>query len=263
MSSLSQLLAPVRAHLAASLWAFDFDGTLAPIVARPQDARPAPGAVEALVALAPRVRRLAVITGRPALTVVELGGLERVPGLVVLGHYGLQRWDNGVLSTPAPAPGVSVVRTKLPALLPPGATIEDKEHSVVVHTRQAADAAGGLAALEQPVRQLAAEHGLEVVPGRFVWELRPPGVDKGAALRSLVAQAEPAHVVVAGDDLGDLPMFTAAASLPVPAVRIAVVTAGSAPEVAAAADVTVSSPSALVAALHAVVALDQQEPLDL
>ena len=59
-----------------ALVAADFDGTLAPIVARPQDARPHPGALAALTALAGAVGTVAVITGRPAADAVALGGLE-------------------------------------------------------------------------------------------------------------------------------------------------------------------------------------------
>lgn len=236
-------LEPVRSRLADALVALDFDGTLAPIVARPEDARPAPGVLDALVALAPRVRRLAIVTGRPATSVVGMGGLEAVPDLVVCGHYGLERWFGGALTSPPPAAGVDVVRRELPPL-PPGATVEDKHHSIVVHTRGTADPAGDLAELEAPLRRLADRTGLEVVGGRYVWELRPPGVDKGGALRSLAADVAPGAVLVAGDDLGDLPMFAAAGDLGVPAVRVAVRSAGADPRVAAAADVAVDGPEA-------------------
>src|SRR5262249_17745854 len=73
----------------------DFGGTVAPMVAGPGEARGDPGAVGALRALAGVVGTLAVITGRPAAEAVELGGFEGVPGLIVLGHYGLERWEGG------------------------------------------------------------------------------------------------------------------------------------------------------------------------
>ncbi|HVV30169.1 MAG TPA: trehalose-phosphatase [Mycobacteriales bacterium] len=249
MLVVTDVLAPIRPVLSRAVVALDFDGTLAPIVARPQDARPASGAVELLVRLAPRVQQLAVVTGRPALTAVELGGLDRVPDLIVLGHYGMQRWQRGALHSPPPAPGVAAVRDALAAMLPPGGTLEDKVHSVVLHTRGCGDPEAELARVEPGVRALAAAHGLEVVGGRAVWELRPPGVDKGQALRALAADVPPAGVLVAGDDIGDLPLFAAAAGLGVPVVRIAVLGADVAPEVAAAADASVDGPSGLVALL--------------
>ncbi len=90
------VLAALRADPASAVVALDYDGTLSPVVQRPSDAVPAPGAADALRALAPRVRTLALVTGRPADVVVELGSLTDVPGLVVLGQYGLQRWSDGV-----------------------------------------------------------------------------------------------------------------------------------------------------------------------
>ncbi len=242
----------VRRHLADALIAVDFDGTLSAIEARPEDARPVPGAVDALVAVASRCRRLAVITGRPAAVVVELGGLDVVPGLVVLGHYGLQRWSEGELTTPAPVEGIAVARAGMPPL-PDGARLEDKDHSLVVHTRGAADPDAAYAMLEAPLRALAQVAGLDLDPGRYVWELRPPGVDKGSALRALAASLSPAAVLVAGDDLGDLPMFAAASTLGVPCARVAVRSAGADPAVAAAADLTVDGPAALVALLTSLV----------
>lgn len=244
------MLAPIRATLDRALLAFDFDGTFAPIVSRPEDARPAAGAVALLHRLATRAGHLAIITGRPAPTILELAELRGVPRLTILGHYGLQRWTDGRLSSPDPLPGVAVARAALPGLIPAGARIEDKAHSVVVHTRGLPDPDAALRALAAPLAALAAENGLEVVPGRAVLELRPPGVDKGGALEALVAQLEPASLLVAGDDLGDLPLFAAAGRQAIPVVRIAVVSPGAAPEVAAAADLSVDGPDALVALLE-------------
>ncbi|WP_246456295.1 trehalose-phosphatase [Nocardioides mesophilus] len=61
-----------------ALVGLDFDGTLAPIVEDPDRARIHPDGPEVLVELASRVRAVAVITGRPARQVVELGRLEEV-----------------------------------------------------------------------------------------------------------------------------------------------------------------------------------------
>jgi trehalose 6-phosphate phosphatase len=238
----------VRARLGDALVVLDFDGTLAPIVPRPQDARPADGTVDALVALASRVRRLAVVTGRPATVVVELGALARVPGLVVYGHYGLQRWSGGRLVTPEPDPAVAEAGRRLPAL-PPGAAVEDKEHSLVVHLRACEDPVAATVAAYPGLVALATELDLELVGGRFVWELRPRGIDKGGALRALLADTQPSALLVAGDDVGDLPMFAAAAVAGIPAVRVAVLGADADPTVAAAADLTVADPAALVALL--------------
>lgn len=257
-------LAAVLADPARAVVAVDFDGTLAPIVERPEDARPAAGAVEALATLAASVGRLAVVTGRGAEDVVRLGGLERVRGLRVLGHYGLEQWTDGALTSPSPSPAVDEVRRRLPELLataPDGVHVEDKKHSVVVHTRPAADPAAALADLAPRLQALADEAGLETVPGRFVVELRPNGVDKGGALRALVSSYDARSVLYVGDDLGDLAAFDAVESLRrdsgVPGVTVASVDPAlddSPRELAARADLVLAGPTAVVAWLTALAA---------
>jgi trehalose 6-phosphate phosphatase len=209
-------VAALLADPRSALVALDFDGTLAPIVERPQDARLAVGGYDVLQSLASRIGQLAVISGRAADEVVALGGLDGLAGLRVLGHYGLQRWHSGTLESPPPAPGVDQARQALPALLadaPSGVYVEDKQHSLAVHTRPAGNPQQALDDIGPALHRLAAETGLEAVPGRYVLELRPPGVDKGTALRDLVAEIGAATVIYIGDDLGDLPAFRAVADL--------------------------------------------------
>ena len=245
------LLDDLRSRLADAVVALDYDGTLAPIVARPSDAVPAPGAVEVLQALAPRVRALALVTGRPADVVVELGGLHAVPGLVVLGQYGAQRWSGGDVSSPPELPDVAAAREALPPVLAAeGAELEDKGLSLVVHTRRCADPAGALERLEEPVRGAAG--GLEVHRGRMVLELRPAGYDKRAALLSL-CDPLPGAVLFAGDDLGDLPAYDAVDELR--AAGVVGLTVCSASDEGPAslrerADVVVDGPAGVVALLR-------------
>jgi trehalose 6-phosphate phosphatase len=205
-------LAAVLARPESAVVAVDFDGTLAPIVTLPEDARPVRGAVEALRALAGRTAAVAVVSGRAAGELVALAGLDTVPGLRVLGHYGLEEWYDGELRSPDPLPAIEEARMLLRPLLaraPAGVHVEDKRHSLVVHTRPAADPAGTLGRLTPALEHLAAELGLEAVPGRMVLELRPHGVDKGVAVRRLLAECAASAVLYVGDDLGDLAAFAA------------------------------------------------------
>ena len=205
--------APGRALIAA-----DYDGTLAPIVADPAQARPHPGAVPALRALASRAGTVAVITGRPALAAVELGGLRGVPGLIVLGHYGRERWESGTLTAPPVPPGVAAAREQLPGVLaaagaPEGTWTEDKADALAVHTRRTAEPGPALDRLRGPLSALAERTGLAVEPGRMVIELRPPGSDKGQTLVNLVNERTASCLMYCGDDLGDVPAFQAVARL--------------------------------------------------
>lgn len=190
------------------LVALDYDGTLAPIVPRPEDAVAQPGIVEALVGLAEKGVQIAVITGRPVQAALSLGGLEAVPRLVILGHYGLERWQDGEVTSPEVGPGVAIARSRLleyVASHDEGMTVEDKHHSVALHTRNAADPTASFEAASPMAADLADECDLELVPGRFVLELRPAGIDKGGALESVVADIGARALLFAGDDLGDLP----------------------------------------------------------
>lgn len=240
-----------------ALIALDFDGTLAPIVADPEQARAHPDALPALARLADRVAMIAVITGRPAETAVRLAGFAGHPGLgglTVLGAYGAERWDaaTGELHRPPQHLGIVASRAELPALLgDTGAAVEDKGNALAVHTRRAPDPEGAFTALRAPLAGLAARLGLALEPGRFVLELRPPGMDKGAALKGLAEETGAASVLYAGDDLGDLAAFAAVADLGGAGVAGLRVCSGSAEvtELTAATDLTVEGPEGMAAFL--------------
>jgi trehalose 6-phosphate phosphatase len=243
--------------------AFDFDGTLAPIVPDPEQARAHPDAVPALAALAPRVASVAVVTGRPAGVAVRYGGFAGVPGLdhlVVLGHYGAERWDavSGTVRAPAPHPGVAAVRAELPGFLDgigawQGSWIEEKGRAVAVHTRRAQDPQAAFESLREPLARLAQRHGLIVEPGRMVLELRPPGMDKGVALGEYVHDVGAESVMYCGDDLGDLPAFAAVDKLRSEGVPGLLVCSGSTEvtELADRSDLVVDGPEGVVHLLTA------------
>lgn len=233
---------------AGSLVALDYDGTLAPVVARPEEAVPEAGALDALVALAGTVGQLALITGRPCDVVVQLAGVDVVPGLVVLGQYGVERWEAGVVQGELPLAGVASARARLPGLIDEaGVQVEDKGRSLVVHVRQTADPEQTLERLRAPLASLAAEVGLELHLGRLVLELRPPGFDKGRALTELALRRS--AVLFAGDDRGDLAAFDAADRLRAqgtPALLVCSDSAETPPELRARADLVVAGPPGVV-----------------
>ncbi|MFB7053893.1 trehalose-phosphatase [Streptomyces vinaceus] len=249
-----------------SVVALDFDGTLAEIVPDPDQARAHQGAVPALSALAPEVASVAVITGRPAGVAVRYGGFAGAAGLehlVVLGHYGAERWDalTGIVHAPAEHPGVAAVRAELPGFLDSigawrGTWIEEKGRALAVHTRRAADPDAAFAALREPLAELAARHGLMVEPGRAVLELRPPGMDKGVALTEYLAETGAEAVLYAGDDLGDLAAYAAVEKLRTDGMPGLLVASGSAevPELSARADLVLGGPADVVAFLAALAA---------
>lgn len=203
-----------------------------------------------------------MITGRPAALAVRYGGFAGVPGLdhlVVLGHYGAERWDavTGTVEAPDPHPGVEAALAELPAVLEQsgagsGTWIEEKGRAVAVHTRRASAPQAAFDALRGPLGDLAARHGLIVEPGRLVLELRPPGVDKGVALTEYVRATGAEAVLYAGDDLGDLAAYAAVEELRTAGTAGLLVCSGTeVPELAERADLLVSGPAEVVGLLEA------------
>lgn len=220
---------PVLAGFAASnvLLAFDFDGTLAPIVDDPESAHIHPDAAQVLTDLAVAVRAVAVVTGRPARQALALGGLDEVGDaiggtgreLYLFGQYGNERWSSTqrrVLS-PRPPAGLASFERELPALLrrlgAADAHVEEKGLAVAVHTRRLPDPQDARDRLMEPIRALAEQHHLALEPGRNVIEVRSPGMTKGDAVRTLVEEQDAHGMLFAGDDLGDLDAFEAVAGL--------------------------------------------------
>jgi trehalose 6-phosphate phosphatase len=231
-------LRPLAEQLATDpssvLLALDFDGTLSPIVDDPERARAVPAAIEALVDLADRGARIAIVTGRDAATVVELGGLERIRGVLVSGLHGAETWHEGQFRTRNEPAGISALREALPPLLErvdPGVWLEDKRLSLEM--------------LRKPVTALAAEHDLDVVGGKFVLEIRIPGLSKADAVSSLLNEHTRA-ALFCGDDLGDLPAFEAIRSWAADSGHTGITIAvGEVPQVSTAADLQLDSPEEL------------------
>jgi trehalose 6-phosphate phosphatase len=224
----------------------DFDGTIAPIVEDPQAARPLPGVVELLGPLADRYAALALISGRPA---TYLASHAAAPGVRYLGLYGLEEIVEGRVQVDprleAARPAVEAARRDLAAeeaVTACGAFLEDKRYAVAVHIRRVADPDRWAGPIDKAAARVAADHGLEVVPGRMVWELRPRvRSDKGDAVRRVAAESGARRLVVVGDDRGDLPAFAVVAEAG-DGLRVAVHSAEAPAELLAQADLTLDGP---------------------
>lgn len=210
----------VLADPEGTLLALDFDGTLAHIVEDPAQAFAHEHSVTALARLGARIGHIAIITGRPVRQALELGGfsgLAGLEGLVIFGQYGRERWDaaTGHMVSPPRDPEIDAVEALLPQWLidhdAEAVRIEDKGLAIALHTRGLGE--GVFDRLAPELASLAAQHGLDVEPGRQVVELRTAVIDKGDVLRSYVAEIGARHVIFAGDDLGDVPAFEAVGEL--------------------------------------------------
>lgn len=222
----------------------DFDGSLAAIASRPEDARPVEGAREALAALIGRYRVVAILTGRRS---EEVAGLVDVPGLRYYGLYGMEEAAPELLTAVA-----SLAEAAAAAV--PGAWVEDKRASIAVHYRQATDPAGARVALVRSLREVASSAGLEVVQGKMVVELVPAGRPrKGGAVERVVGEHALRAALFAGDDEADLDAFAALDRLGsngLLAVKVAVRGDETPPSLLESADVVVEGPEGLVELLR-------------
>lgn len=255
------------AAAAETVVGLDFDGVLSPIVEDPAEAHIHPDAPSVLLRLADVVRAVAVITGRPARQALALGGLddvgaeigERGRELFVFGQYGNERWSSSQrrVVSPRPPHGLSHFERELPGLLrradAEAAYVEEKGLAVAVHTRRLPDPTDARDRLFGPMRELAERHGLVLEPGRNVIEVRSPGMSKGQAVRTLVAEQEAGGFLFAGDDLGDLEAFAAVEELRAAGMPTLLVCSLSEEETALAerADVLVEGPDGVLDLLTA------------
>jgi trehalose 6-phosphate phosphatase len=209
--SLEDLVAPLvrLARSGSLLVATDFDGTLARVVRNPRGARPLPEAARALSALAQRTP-VAVISGRD---LANLFVQCPLPGVLLLGSYGLEPWrEAGTSPIPLPPSNPSDRLKRIAAQVQaatedlPGVEVEIKTLGVAVHYRNVSDRHAAGLELRGLVASIARRQDLELLRGRFVLELRDRHAgDKGTALVQLLDRISPRGCVYAGDDLGDLP----------------------------------------------------------
>jgi trehalose 6-phosphate phosphatase len=217
----------------------DFDGVLAPIVPLRADAAVPPETLAELRRLAGRYALVGVISGRAGDDVRSRLSLE---GVAVVGSHGLElspeaaEWQDAIDAFAAGAGW-------------PSGGMEVKGPSVAFHYRDAADEQAAVARLQELAARAAGE-GLVARFGRKVLEVLPPvDANKGTAVRALLAGAGLTRALVAGDDTTDLDAFAAIDGLDV-AVRVAVLSDESPPELRDAADITVTGTGAFLELLR-------------
>ena len=221
----------------ASAIMLDVDGTLAPIVPRPEDAAVPAETRGVLERLVDRYALVACVSGRPGDEVAVLVG---VGGIVYVGEHGLELDPRAAEWAPRIAEFADSV--EWPA--------ERKRLSLAFHWRTAEDEQAAVTELRDVAEQASAA-GLRPRWGRKVLEVRPPiDADKGTAVRSLLDERGLRRALYAGDDTTDLDAFRGLDGLEV-AVRVAVVSDEGPSDLGAAADVVVGGPEVLVELLRA------------
>ena len=193
----------------------DYDGTLTPIVPRPEDAVLAPEMRQHLKELAAQCF-VAVISGRDLKDVQNLVGLQN---LYYAGSHGFDidgpkgehlEHQSGKPFLPALDRAETSLRDRLEEKIP-GVQVERKKFSIAVHYRRAAE--GNVREVEGVVDQVLAEgSGLRKTSGKKIFELQPD-IDwhKGKALLWLLEQLGMNRTTVLpfylGDDVTDEDAF--------------------------------------------------------
>jgi trehalose 6-phosphate phosphatase len=228
-------LAALAAQPEAAALFFDVDGTLAPIVPNPEDARVPETTRTELRRLASRYALVACVSGRT-------GGAARaivgVPELTYVGEHGLEldpdadAWGERIRSFGASAPW----------------PVEEKPLSAAFHYRTAPDHDAARRQLEV-IEANARAAGLRTRWGRLVLEVLPPiDASKRTAVAYLLSQQGLRRALYAGDDTTDLDAFAALDELEL-GIRVAIATPESPDALRERADIVLDSPAALAGLL--------------
>jgi trehalose 6-phosphate phosphatase len=258
--SWSALLDPLRGDPARTAILTDVDGTLAPIVDRPEDAAVPEPARAALAALSERYGLVGCVSGRQATDARRLVGLGE---LAYAGNHGLElllpgeaepRLDPSLEGREAEA-AEFLDGLDAAALAGAGLRREDKGPIQALHWRGAPQET----AAERRAREIAlaaGRAGLEPRWGRKVLELRPiGGGGKDGAVASLLAGGQLDRALYAGDDRTDLDAFRRLRELREgeeleTAVCVGVLSPEAPAELAGESDLTVSGPEGWLAILE-------------
>jgi trehalose 6-phosphate phosphatase len=238
----------------------DVDGTLAPIVERPEQAAVPTETRRALERLSERCGLVGCVSGRQAEEARRLVGLE---GLAYAGNHGLELLLPG---EEAPRPHPSLLGRERDAsefvaglgaevLSAAGLRLEDKGAIQALHWRGAGDERAAEVRAEE-IAAAAERAGLAPRRGRKVLELRPlGGGGKDAAVAALLDGRGMTAAVYAGDDRTDLDAFRRLRELRQrgeleSAVCVGIASPEAPAELAGESDLTVEGPPGWLAVLE-------------
>jgi trehalose 6-phosphate phosphatase len=215
-NQLLERMAGARQRAGLMLLGLDFDGTLAPIVPRPDDAALPPNIRPVLERLARRVdTRVALVSGR---SLTDLRRRVDLPELFYAGNHGLEIDGPGVQRVHPEAQAAIGRLAEVAALLQrlvggtPGVIVEDKSLTLSVHYRMVDDEAAGRRIAAAVEKACAPVGGLRLTHGKKVVEIRPDvDWDKGRALEflrfTITRDVPNAPTVFIGDDRTDEDAF--------------------------------------------------------
>lgn len=190
-----------------TLLAFDFDGTLAPIVTQPQDAV-MPDENRQLLATLCALRPVAIISGRSVADLKQRIGVEPK---YLIGNHGLEGIATNDNHLAECALTCQSWHQQLASLLAQndlgsGVILEDKTYSLSLHYRRVQDTDATANWLRTTLASLTPAP--DIIGGKMVFNLMPArSANKRRALESLLLQEGLEHTLFAGDDDTDETIF--------------------------------------------------------
>lgn len=189
-----------------TLYAFDFDGTLAPIGSEPLGTTMTPHTFDLLSKLS-KCSPTAVISGR------SLADLKpRVPGTVkyLIGNHGLEGLPRTTpvktLRTLTASWKETLTRDLGPFESDLGIWIEDKEYSLALHYRRSRKKKLARAKIQEVIGRL--DNKPRIIFGKLVFNVVPQeGPHKGIALKRLIGESGSGFAFYIGDDITDEDVF--------------------------------------------------------
>jgi trehalose-phosphatase len=210
LDEIQEALAPLLADRTATAIFLDLDGTLAPIMPRPDDVSVPPDVGRLIRHLARAYQAVTVVSGRAAT------GAKRIVGnseLAYIGNHGFETMLPGhaVVICEEAQPYLTLIRQlieycrKFEEMAEMGIWLEDKTATLSFHFRRAREPGQAVEYIRKNFFPRIEKLGLAVSEGRKVIEVRPPvPVNKGVAVGRLLDRLVCKKAIYIGDDTTDV-----------------------------------------------------------
>jgi trehalose 6-phosphate phosphatase len=198
-------------HLSETAVLLDIDGTLLDFAPTPREVWVPPGLAKTLHRLHQRTNgALALVSGRSLNDIDLIFAPDQFPA--VGGHGAEMRLQADSEAVAAHAPPLDKeLKRRLAAIarLSPGILLEDKGYSLALHFRLAPHAEKAIYEAVSLIRADLPNAPIEVLPGKFVCEIKHSGFTKATGVRELMKH-EPfkgRRPIFIGDDVTDETVF--------------------------------------------------------
>jgi trehalose 6-phosphate phosphatase len=201
---------PDQLDLSVTALLFDIDGTLLDLAPRPHEVKVPHGLRHVLARLQQLTTgALALVSGRP---LIDIDAIFAPLKLTAIGGHGaeIRQLVDGKVALTSVAPLDEALRVRIKALgTRPGIVVEDKGYSIALHYRLAPERQRAIHDGVAAIRAQLPPGSTDLLPGKFMIEVKKAGFDKGTGIRELMRHPPFAgrRPVFVGDDVTDEAAF--------------------------------------------------------